>query len=371
MQRNGRFEQRDYRQLYTPAGNKFVIGTLHGDPIEIVAQYNPKELSRSASASWTPHPNTSAKQSKTSGNHLWMEYGTTEPRSLTFELLFDGYEEGISIAGIIEQLEALTLPKNMSSLVESERHPQLCVAVWGKQSLRCVVMSIATKFSMFDASGEPLRATCSVTLKEVDVVAMMHKSSAAEFQQRQDNYTTRSGGETTKMRRHWSDSRPVVDATLRSQLRGTNAAPVAAPAPAAAKPVATKPTPSAPPVTPVSIPGVADEDEQDQQDDQAIAAQNSQDRKADDAADAAPPKTEAVTGTSHMPGGTYEVGAPSEQVDPNTIEASDPPAPKTEAVAGTDQMPGGTYGVGSKSTPFAGDDDLDSPRQSSAFDDLE
>lgn len=372
MQRNGRFEQRDYRQLYTPAGNKFVIGTLHGDPIEIVAQYNPKELSRSASASWTPHPNTSAKQSKTSGNHLWMEYGTTEPRSLTFELLFDGYEEGISIAGIIEQLEALTLPKNMSSLVESERHPQLCVAVWGKQSLRCVVMSIATKFSMFDASGEPLRATCSVTLKEVDVVAMMHKSSAAEFQQRQDNYTTRSGGETTKMRRHWSDSRPVVDATLRSQLRGTNAAPVAAPAPAAAKPVATKPTPSAPPVTPVSIPGVADEDEQDQQDDQAIAAQNSQDRKADDAADAAAsPKTETVAGTSQMPGGTYEVGAPSEQVDPNTIEASDPPAPKTETVAGTDQMPGGTYGVGSKSTPFAGDDDLDSPRQSSAFDDLE
>ena len=159
--------------LWTHKGSKFVIGTLHGERIEITAQYNPKELARQSSAAWNVHPNTSAKRSKTSETHLWMEFGSTEPRTLTLELLFDGYEEGQSIAGYVEQLEKLTMPVDMSSKLASERRPQLCVAVWGNQSMRCVVMSVATKLTMFDAMGEPLRASCTVTLKEVDVVTML------------------------------------------------------------------------------------------------------------------------------------------------------------------------------------------------------
>lgn len=159
-------------QLWTHKGEKFTIGTIHGDPIEVVAQYNPKESARQASAVWNAHPNTSARQSNGGENHLWMEYGTTEPRTVTVELLFDGFEEQISIGPIIERLESLTMPVDMSSREPSKRRPQLCVAVWGGQKLNCVVTSVATKITMFAAGGDPLRASATVTFKEVDPVAI-------------------------------------------------------------------------------------------------------------------------------------------------------------------------------------------------------
>jgi hypothetical protein len=161
------------KDLWTHKGSKFVIGTLHGDKIEITAQYNPKELARQSTAAWNVHPNTAARHSKTSENHLWMEYGNTEPRTATVELTFDGYEEGEPITKHVEDLERLTLPVDMSSKIASKRRPQLCVAVWGNQTMRCVVTSVATKLTMFASDGSPLRGTCTVTLKEVDVVAMM------------------------------------------------------------------------------------------------------------------------------------------------------------------------------------------------------
>ena len=166
-------EDRDYEKLWTHRGNKFVIGTIHGQSIEIIAQYNPKELARQAAATWTPHQNTSAKYASNGENQMWSEYKTTAPRTLTVELLFDGYEEGFSVAPIVENLERLTIPVDLGSRDESKRRPQLCVAVWGSQQLRCIVQSVATKLTMFDVSGEPLRATCTVVLVEVDVVAMM------------------------------------------------------------------------------------------------------------------------------------------------------------------------------------------------------
>ena len=159
--------------LWTHGGNKFAIGTLHGELIEIEAQYNPKELARTSAATWNPHPNTSGRQSKTGEDHRWLEYGTTEPRTLTIELTFDGYEDAISIAPIVAKLESLTIPVDMRSKRASERRPQLCSAVWGTQKLRCVGQSVATKLTMFDRSGEPLRAVSTVVLKEVDAVAMM------------------------------------------------------------------------------------------------------------------------------------------------------------------------------------------------------
>ena len=326
MQRHNNFEKRDYRTLYSPKGNKFVIGTVTGKALEITAQYNPKELARTANADWHPHPNTSAKQSKSGDSFVAMEYGTSEPRSVVLELLFDGYEEGFPISGLVDDLESLTLPLDRQSLTPENRHPQLCVAVWGSQLLRCIVVSVTTKLTMFDSSGEPLRATCSVTLKEVDVVAMMkreHAAGASGYDTRVADLQKKSGDETHEKRRHWSDDRQVVDAKQRADLRGPSAPPSSSSEPAWTPPPKAKP---AQPVVATHIDGVQDEDDQDLADDQDIQAQNEQDRKADDAEDAAtaPKPTEAVAGTNEMPGGTYEVGAPSEKVDPNTIERSEP-----------------------------------------------
>lgn len=159
--------------LWTHWGEKFSIGTIHGDLVEIVAQYNPKELARQAAAQWSPHPNTSARHSKIGENYCWLEYGTTDPRTMTVELLFDGFEESVSVSPIVKSLEALTIPVDMTSRDSSKRRPQLCIAVWGEEKMRCVVTAVSTKFTMFDARGRPVRATCTVTLKEVDAVAVL------------------------------------------------------------------------------------------------------------------------------------------------------------------------------------------------------
>jgi len=124
--------------LWTHPGDKFTLGTIHGELVEIVAQYNPKELSRQAAAQWHPHPNTSARSSKIGENYRWLEYGTSEARTLTVELTFDGYEQGTTVSPIIARLEALTLPVDMTSLKTSERRPQLCIVVWGEEKMRCV-----------------------------------------------------------------------------------------------------------------------------------------------------------------------------------------------------------------------------------------
>jgi hypothetical protein len=36
--------------------------------------------------------------------------------------------------------------------------------------LRCVIESVATKYTMFDRQGTPVRATCTVKLREAGVI---------------------------------------------------------------------------------------------------------------------------------------------------------------------------------------------------------
>lgn len=319
-------EGRNYSQLWTHRGNKFVIGTIHGEAIEIVAQYNPKELSRSVQAEWIDNPNTSAAQSKTSQNKVWAEYGASKPRTVSLELLFDGYEEGISVAPIVEALESLTMPVDMNSRDASKRRPQLCVAVWGTQQLRCVVESVATKLTMFDISGEPLRATCTIQLKEVDVAAMMQAdttSATTRLSKSSGGYqlTPRDhspyppedskGARLPPLRRTASDTTNAaagkdVDADKQSSKAGAHpqtkpASPSTARATTSAAsakaPAAAPPTPAA--ATPARVPATS----------------------STPAADPPIVTNPTVTNSASAPS---TVGTPSEKVDPNTIEGKEP-----------------------------------------------
>jgi len=343
MQRSANFEQRDYGQRWTHKGNKFVIGTLHDRPLEITAQYNPKELARQASATWTPHPNTSAKHSPSADTHLWMEYGTTAPRTLTLELLFDGYEEGISIAKLVEDLESLTMPINMGSSKPSERRPQACVAVWGSQSLRCVVTSVATKLTMFDSSGEPLRAICNVTLQEVDVTAMMKADrNNDDFVSRQEQIKAHNNAERHSTRRHWTNDAPVVAAVSRAQVQ--------------------RGKPATPPPQTVNTAPVEAEDDQDIEDDR-----RDEEIPAPMTAPAPAPANTVGTPSSKF-AGDDDLDSPRASAPPaKTIGTpssrfagdSDLDSPRAATPPATNDAP---KTVGTPSSKFAGDDDLDSPR---------
>jgi len=145
----------------------------------VEAQYNPKELQIDKSVPWSKvneANKSNAKGSSTQGIHL--EFTGAEGRSLSVEMLFDGVEAGgtrsVDVSGKVKDLETLASVISPGSPEEDKRRPHRCVAVWGStlDNFRCVIESLSTKYTMFDDKGTPLRATCTVKLKEADVVSM-------------------------------------------------------------------------------------------------------------------------------------------------------------------------------------------------------
>jgi contractile injection system tube protein len=157
--------------LWTPPGDKFTIATIDGKAMDIAAQYNPNEMAFQSAATWNENASSHGGPKASS---KWLEYGSSAARTLTVELLFDGYEEGLPVEGWVAKLESLTQPVDLKTTRAALRRPQLCVAVWGQaKQFRCVVQSVATKLTKFLADGRPVRAVCTVTLKEVDVATML------------------------------------------------------------------------------------------------------------------------------------------------------------------------------------------------------
>ena len=155
---------------FNTAKEKITIGSLDDKSITVKAQYNPKELQVDMSVPWSKV--NQANNSNTQGIHL--EFTGAEGRSITVELLFDGFETNQSVAPQVKALETLASVWKPDSKKEDERRPHRCVATWGKtvDSFRCVIESLSTKYTMFSDDGIPLRATCTVKLKEANVVSM-------------------------------------------------------------------------------------------------------------------------------------------------------------------------------------------------------
>ncbi|MBA3539406.1 MAG: hypothetical protein H0T79_07230 [Deltaproteobacteria bacterium] len=166
---------------FQAATAKLTIKSLDPGGPEVSAQYNPKELQIDKAVPWSKHAaanKTNAKEEK-AGIHL--EFTGAEGRSMSVELLFDGYENKGKIASggtVIEKvkaLEELASVRKPNSKKEDERRPHWCVVTWGQKgipSFRCVIESLSTKYQMFSEDGLPLRATCTVKLKEADLVSL-------------------------------------------------------------------------------------------------------------------------------------------------------------------------------------------------------
>ncbi len=146
-----------------------MIGAVDGSG-RIEAQYNPADLQRDRPATWTSHGGVGTKGH--AKGPLALEYTGAEPRTMTLALLFDNYEHNKSIEPMIEELESLATPTDPKSTDEALRAPPLCVVAWGicgMKPFRCVVESVSTKYTMFSSLGVPLRATCTVKVKEADI----------------------------------------------------------------------------------------------------------------------------------------------------------------------------------------------------------
>jgi hypothetical protein len=136
--------------------------------IQVDAQYNPKELQVDKTVPWQKK----SQANKTQETGIQLEFTGAEGRSLTLELLFDGFETKSSVAGKVETLNTMASVLEPGSADETKRRPHLCVVTWGTTvpTFKCVIESLSVKYTMFSDQGVPLRATCTVKLKEADTV---------------------------------------------------------------------------------------------------------------------------------------------------------------------------------------------------------
>lgn len=105
-----------------------------------------------------------------------LQFGGGGPRTVTMDLFFDTYEEGIDVRIFTDRITGwdggsmfASLPGALKGLmdIDSDLHaPPICMFVWGTFIFKCVIESVTKKFTMFSSLGFPLRATLNVTLKE-------------------------------------------------------------------------------------------------------------------------------------------------------------------------------------------------------------
>ncbi len=178
---------------FAPASSHIWIGSIdagseEGGKLTVKAQYNPATLEISQSIAWKkPEAATqgggtapASATAKPDENYMAQEYTGSDGRTMSIELLFDGFETGGKISGadagvtvlaMVGRLETLSRVQDPKSSDEKKRRPHHCVVVWGGaggalERFTCVIESLTTKYTMFSSAGVPLRATCTVKLKE-------------------------------------------------------------------------------------------------------------------------------------------------------------------------------------------------------------
>jgi hypothetical protein len=135
-----------------------------GEHWVVEAQFNPKEIQVDEQTRWAVSKEGTKDES--------LEYTRGNASSMSFELLFDGFESGRSVQPAIDALKRMLRP--MGSSPDRKRPPRIKV-VWGArasdESLNlppfvAVIESVGVKYTMFDDNGKLLRATANVKLKE-------------------------------------------------------------------------------------------------------------------------------------------------------------------------------------------------------------
>jgi hypothetical protein len=135
-----------------------------GGKLDLTVQYNPKELSVDKSVPWSKH-----KDSKSDHPHL--EFSGADGRSMSFELMFDAFESDGNVQVQVAMLQRMAMVRDPAeSAPEDKKRPPLVEVRWdgGLPSFKGVIESVGTKYTMFSPKGHPVRATCTVKVKEAD-----------------------------------------------------------------------------------------------------------------------------------------------------------------------------------------------------------
>jgi hypothetical protein len=129
-------------------------------PARITVQFNPAEytLAKGAQIAEINIPGIDSPI---------LQFVRGQNEKLTLELFFDTTQFGMGESPV-KDVRDLTTPVYQLVKMQSETHaPPRCRFVWGEGlSFRAIVESVQQKFTVFNPSGVPLRATLTVTFRE-------------------------------------------------------------------------------------------------------------------------------------------------------------------------------------------------------------
>jgi len=139
---------------------KFKIIGLEGASARMVveAQFNPKEIHIQRSIPW---------QHQTTMGPSDLAYTVSSGRTMSCELLFDGFPTATSIQGDIDKLQTL------SDVDAVLKRPPKVKVVWGTEdegglipAFEAVIEVLFVKYLMFDPEAKPVRAMVELKFRE-------------------------------------------------------------------------------------------------------------------------------------------------------------------------------------------------------------
>jgi phage protein U len=134
---------------------------------KLTFQFNPSKYTMTRSASWTHAP-----KSKGITNSAAQYVGESSPAEIKIDdILFDAYgQPGGDVSTQVNQLLDWTKPTAASMNTKKPQPPLLQLEWGGNPALHDFLgylESVSASFTMFDKIGTPIRAKCSISLKNV------------------------------------------------------------------------------------------------------------------------------------------------------------------------------------------------------------
>ena len=122
--------------------------------------FNPKELQITKKANWKSTP-TKAKKAPPP------EYNGPEAASITLEMFMDASEKDDGdVSKLVDQLVEACTPTPSSAKNNKPKPPGVKFR-WGEKTyLDGYMESVSAKYTLFRKGGKPIRAVCTITLKE-------------------------------------------------------------------------------------------------------------------------------------------------------------------------------------------------------------
>ena len=131
---------------------------------KIEAMYNPESYSRKYENVFTKNQGIAIPGSD-------IKYSCGNPDSLNIKLIFT--DTGVESLGMLKLFISKTVSErvdkflDITTKVQGGMHrPYYLIVEWGKLSMDCVLGSVDINYTMFNRSGEPLRAELTTVFKE-------------------------------------------------------------------------------------------------------------------------------------------------------------------------------------------------------------